>query len=139
MCGILWAVCPFRTDSSSLDTCQPLEELRKDLRELNLRRGPDSHAHEVVTVMNGADGARLECEGTVLHLRGSGVTPQPMRHKETQDVLSWNGEVYRGIQVSVLLLSCIIRPPLGSSFFFFLGWIFGERWSRSLGTSEPGD
>ena len=56
------------------------------------RRGPDA-AHEVTMHAARADGFELRLTGTVLHLRGGKVVPQPVRDANCNALL-WNGEVF---------------------------------------------
>src|SRR5690606_17776879 len=81
MCGILFRLfrkCPVT------DPC-PL------LLEAISRRGPDSlRTHQVER-----DGAVLTFTSSVLALRGTQVTVQPLVDEATGSVLCWNGEAWR--------------------------------------------
>ena len=65
------------------------------------RRGPDCCKNVSKAVAPGVDAVFY---GTVLHFRGS-LTVQPL--ELNGNIFLWNGEVFRGLQVSYNL--CIIK------------------------------
>ena len=63
--------------------------------------GPDSQQTQTITYNN----IVLQFYSTVLHLRGRNNVPQPVC--ENNNILCWNGEIFDGLSVSVLLFFCI--------------------------------
>ena len=68
------------------------------------RRGPDAfgtHEEAVTTASHKDEPLKLSFTGTVLHLRGT-LTQQPLRDK-FGNVLLWNGEIFDGIEVKIMV------------------------------------
>jgi len=56
-------------------------------------RGPDSYREHSTTV---SDAYEVTLLGSVLHICGHEITPQPIVHEPSGCVLCWNGEVFGG-------------------------------------------
>jgi hypothetical protein len=64
---------------------------RDDRKKKINKRGAGPHAQKTVTVDHGLN--RMRFFSSVLHLRGDHVAVQP--HQREEDILCWNGEVFR--------------------------------------------
>ncbi|KAH9825201.1 asparagine synthase-domain-containing protein [Melampsora americana] len=104
MCGL--GVILLRTPkqkSSSLsdnDNGRPLGMISECVRRAIAPRGPDVQAETRVLISERSDvfDLTLQFFGSVLHLRGSSVTVQPMKG-QTGSIFLWNGEIFEGLSV----------------------------------------
>ncbi|KAG9299267.1 hypothetical protein G9A89_013915 [Geosiphon pyriformis] len=102
MCGILFqlvrqlrAVNNF-LDDSEVEPDDEADDLWRHLKELNKKRGPDDQGeYSERTQYNDL----VKFYGAVLHLRGVGITKQPIIDEGGQ-ILLWNGEIFNGIEVA---------------------------------------
>jgi asparagine synthetase B (glutamine-hydrolysing) len=89
MCGILVSVAP-----------RDISACHDDLVGWIASRGPDSlQTHRIQ--LSGRDSKppiEITFTSSVLHLRGHGVTVQPLI-SDTGDILCWNGEVWDGLEI----------------------------------------
>mmetsp|Transcript_106273 Transcript_106273/g.158978 ORF Transcript_106273/g.158978 Transcript_106273/m.158978 type:complete len:173 (+) Transcript_106273:37-555(+) len=86
MCGIEIVV----TDGSmTLELWESTQQLEKIMK----KRGPDFQG-----VLNFLQSEDQNCwiRSSVLHLRGSSITPQPLTNDKSNNFLSWNGEIFSG-------------------------------------------
>ncbi|KAI8969063.1 asparagine synthase-domain-containing protein [Mycotypha africana] len=92
MCGILFSV---TTPDKPIN-----QDVWNTLQELNTRRGPDAQNLECVQLeTEGSRTLLLRFFSTVLHLRGTEISPQPKYNKDSGNILCWNGEIFGGIEV----------------------------------------
>ncbi|BGP57132.1 hypothetical protein JCM8202v2_004772 [Rhodotorula sphaerocarpa] len=90
MCGIAFIAAPV----SPVDHAQ-WERYTQAVKD----RGPDASG-ECTRQVDHDDGSKLELRfyGSVLHMRGDTVTPQPLI-APSGDALLWNGEIFDGLEV----------------------------------------
>lgn len=85
MCGIFLEI----LNGSSVNPSNQFFESRAAIS----RRGPDHVDHVSLEL----DECTLHCLSSVLHMRGSKMTLQPLRN--SRYILQWNGEVFGGLEV----------------------------------------
>ncbi|GAA5991715.1 hypothetical protein JCM10908_001105 [Rhodotorula pacifica] len=97
MCGIAFTVRAVSSDSG--DSKQAASAEWERLTDAVRSRGPDA-SNAVSRRIRTDDGQELELRffGSVLHMRGDAVTPQPLV-SPAGDVLLWNGEIFDGLEV----------------------------------------
>ncbi|EGF97459.1 uncharacterized protein MELLADRAFT_85339 [Melampsora larici-populina 98AG31] len=81
------------------DHGRPLELICECVRRAIGPRGPDVQSEtRVVSELSDDFNLDLQFFGSVLHLRGSSVTVQPMKG-QTGSIFLWNGEIFEGLSV----------------------------------------
>ena len=90
VCSRIALTAPARTEGKST---------RRNLYNRSFVPNDTSHEYSTNETPSLPSAVYMSLFGSVLHLRGDGVTQQPVIDEASGNVLAWNGEVFGGVEV----------------------------------------